>query len=312
MKWILAIALLLGVGVFLSQSKETIDSLSNLTFQQAFLLFLTTLASFLFMAYQFRITMQFPGLKLTPTEWFGLSMCNAMYNQFLPARSGIWMRAYYLKEKYHFSYTHYVSLMLSSFFLMFVSAGILGMATIGLAMWQLNRDLWFFFSLFPGLILLTTLIWFAINKLVYSSRQVKFQRARDFLENFHAGLAFFKDKPFLIMEYIVTAKCSIICNGLAYALSLYSLGEDDISILVVIAVMALTAFSSLVTLTPGNLGVREMIMGFTCHQLGVSLETALLAAYIVRAVTVVCVFFLGVLYSKILFQNLSIPSRTPA
>ena len=293
------------------QEAISYPSLSNLTFQQSLLLFIITLASFLFLAYQFRITMQFSGLKLTPTEWFGLSMCNAMYNQFLPARGGIWMRAYYLKEKYHFSYTNYISLMLSSFFLLFVSAGILGMATIGLAMWQLNRDLWLFFSLFPGLILLTSLIWVIINKLVYSSRYMKFQRIKDFLENFYAGLAFFKDKPFLIMEYIVITKCSIICNGLAYALSLYSLGEDNISILVVIAVMALTSFSSLVTLTPGNLGVREMIMGFTCHHLGVSLETALLAAYIVRAVTVIGVFFLGIFYSKILFRNLSNPTQPP-
>jgi uncharacterized membrane protein YbhN (UPF0104 family) len=66
----------------------------------------------------------------------------------------------------------------------------------------------------------------------------------------------------------------------------------------------LTSYTVLLNITPGNLGVQEIITTVAAALLGAGAETGLLAALIVRAVTILCAFALGPFFSYLLSKEL--------
>ena len=68
-------------------------------------------------------------------------------------------------------------------------------------------------------------------------------------------------------------------------------------------VQVLLFYSLLISITPGNLGLREGIIAFSAGFLGVGLEEALLVAIIDRAALVFSVFISGLYYSQVVMKN---------
>jgi len=60
----------------------------------------------------------------------------------------------------------------------------------------------------------------------------------------------------------------------------------------------------LIYITPGNLGVQEIIISITSGFLGTGLGKGLLVALLIRATTLIPVFSLGMIYSILLANDL--------
>jgi uncharacterized membrane protein YbhN (UPF0104 family) len=67
----------------------------------------------------------------------------------------------------------------------------------------------------------------------------------------------------------------------------------------------------LINITPGNLGVQEAVTSLAAAILGAGADMGLLAALIVRAVTIVSAFALGPFFSYLLSKELMASRAVP-
>jgi uncharacterized protein (TIRG00374 family) len=304
LQWIILCFVVAATTLYLHHRRDVLSSLNNLTHGKIILLFFLVFVSFLFLAYQFRVLMRFFNIDLGIREWFGLTICNTMYGYLFPAVGGMWLRAFYLKKKYDFLYSHYANLVLGSFLLMYANACILGMVAVGLDNWLSAANHWAFLSVFV-ILALTVLVAWRFVLLFHSTIKTRSEKVNRFLEHFHRGMSAFKEKPRLVGQFLVFNSGFIVFNGLSYAVCLHALDAGNVTFLATIGVMALASFTKLISLTPGNLGIREMIMSLSCNYMGVPFDVALLAACITRAASMMITFILGIIYSKILMSSVS-------
>ncbi|MFW6047637.1 MAG: lysylphosphatidylglycerol synthase domain-containing protein, partial [Candidatus Woesearchaeota archaeon] len=73
-----------------------------------------------------------------------------------------------------------------------------------------------------------------------------------------------------------------------------------------ILVNSLVAFSMVFSVTPGNIGIKESIIGLSSSLLGISPDQALLGAVLDRIIAIIVVFGLGVVFSKLLLKKVEI------
>ncbi|MBM3284967.1 MAG: hypothetical protein FJY81_03770, partial [Candidatus Aminicenantes bacterium] len=69
-------------------------------------------------------------------------------------------------------------------------------------------------------------------------------------------------------------------------------------------IRSLTEFSFLVSLVPGNLGLKEGLIVFSSSLLNISSEQAILAALLDRVVAMIAIFGPGFVFSRILLERL--------
>ena len=77
----------------------------------------------------------------------------------------------------------------------------------------------------------------------------------------------------------------------------------------ILAIRLLVSVFMLVTITPGNLGIREGAVAFSAQLLGIDVTAALFAALIERALNLVFVFALGSVFGRLLIQDFARESR---
>jgi uncharacterized membrane protein YbhN (UPF0104 family) len=64
------------------------------------------------------------------------------------------------------------------------------------------------------------------------------------------------------------------------------------------------AFSMVFSFTPGNIGIKEGIIGLSSNLLGISYDQALVGAILDRIIALLIVFSLGLFFShKLLFRT---------
>ena len=76
----------------------------------------------------------------------------------------------------------------------------------------------------------------------------------------------------------------------------------------ILLVQFFSGFLLVISITPGNLGIKEGIIALLARVLDISLEQAILGALVDRVMMMIVIFALGIVYSRLLFKKLnSIP-----
>ncbi|MDZ7740338.1 MAG: hypothetical protein U5Q03_00900 [Bacteroidota bacterium] len=73
-----------------------------------------------------------------------------------------------------------------------------------------------------------------------------------------------------------------------------------------VLVNALVAFSMVFSVTPGNIGIKEGIIGLSSSLLGISPDQALLGAVLDRIIAIIVVFGLGLVFSRISHEKINL------
>ena len=122
------------------------------------------------------------------------------------------------------------------------------------------------------------------------------------LNNFMEGMILFRKHPFMVLKISFIQFFSIIIMGGKLYWSFKAIGRP-VELLDILVVQSLVVFSMVISITPGNLGIKEGVIGLLANQLGVPFADAILAASIDRGVSMLITFLLGMSYSKILLNN---------
>jgi len=281
--------------LFLNLKKISLISLIGLTF--------TVFVFQILLGYQFKILMKMFAIDMDFREWFGLSACNSMFNYYLPARAGLAIRAIYLKKKYAFAYSHYMSMIAGSQIIAFFLSA--GAGLVFTLLYRTIHGVWNakFVLLFAFLLAVTaigTLVLLVFLKLGKTFRNARFN---NILGLFKEGLNVFGKNMRLVVVFSFFYILGFFVFGARIFICFSAVGVK-VTPLQVLIIPSLITFSLMLPLTPANLGVQEGIISGCAYWFGLPADQALLAALIDRGAAVIMTFLFGLIFSRILLSGM--------
>lgn len=292
---------LIGICVFVYVKREQFHILSSISSFYIVTLLLIGIISVTVNALVFQNNIKVFDFVLPFNKWYGLTVANTMYNYLLPARGGLVLRALYLKTYYQFPYTNYVSLTGGVYLINLFVSSLLALL-ISTFLWyshQLDSLLFLNLSLF---LFIGTL---AVFLFLFYAKHLLFKTditLISHIESAYHGLQKFKDKPVLVAIHIFLHVSFLLVISLRLYLVFYVL-EIDVSYSKVVLVNSLVVFSLVFSITPGNIGVKEGIVGLSSGLLNITPEQAILGAVFDRVIDMVIIFSLGIPYNHYLIKK---------
>lgn len=243
------------------------------------------------------------GIRLAGFEWLSLSFASSFANYFLPFRGGTGIRALYMRQVHGFPITRFLSTLGIMYLMHTVLNGLLallGMALIARGDGPVNSSLMLFFALVAAAGLAAMLVRFEIRREFQRFPMAQFvmlvnawQLVRD-----DRGLV---TKLWLLMIAMTLAtiwQCRAAFDALSIPLTWGG----------VLVYAASKNLATLIGLTPGSMGVVELISIYLGSVLGYSTADALSVQALIRAVAIASLLLLGPLALIYLRRRIGAPS----
>ena len=128
LRWLFLCVLVAGAVWYVRTHEELLEAVRRIPWQYLLAVAGLAASSRLLQGLQFKLLYEAFEARLSFREWFGLSICNTMYNYLVPGRVGLAARAYYLKRVHGLSYAHFGAVLAGSNMLNLVVAATAGLA----------------------------------------------------------------------------------------------------------------------------------------------------------------------------------------
>ena len=297
LSYILLIIIMGAFIAFLMQRKDELNKLRSISLPAILLLSGFSVLNRGVNAFSSKKLMQAFGVDLSFKEWFGLACVANMSNYFLPMRSGVGARAFYMKNKYNFAYSHFLAAYLGLYMFSYIATAIFGILLI-LSLYLIKG------ILYTKILLVFLAVLIGAGGFMLSWKFVGRNNFRfKFANNVFEGLNYFRKQKKLLFFLLGLNFVSIIILALRFFVSFYAIGivPGFAGMLILAAVIY---FSFILSLTPSNLGIKETVMTIVAAVIGLSAIDGALAAVVDRSINFVITFILGIAFSILLFKEL--------
>ena len=220
-------------------------------------------------------------IRLEAPEWLSLSFASSFANYFLPFRVGTGIRALYMNRVHRFPIAEFVSTLSILYLMHTVSNGLLalaGMGLIALGGGPVDVTLMVFFALTAGAGLTAMLIKFEIRR---EFRRFPFAHVVKLVNAWQSVRA---DRNLVtrlwVLMFAMTVATVVQCRAAFEALSIALPWEG------VVVYAASKNLAALIGLTPGSMGVVELVSIYLGRVLGYSTADALSVQALIRAVSI--------------------------
>lgn len=245
--------------------------------------------------------------KILPVaESFYISVISSLGNYFLPMRGGAAIRSVYLKKKYDFSYSHFVSTLYGNYIIVFLVSSFIGLLSLVLIHIKYSISslpLYFFFGVLFVVMLLLSLIKFPLGKFKESKNKF-LDRVLKIIKNILNGWNIIVGNKRLLLSLVLLTLINIFLGNILFYIQFKALNIDT-NFINVILYNCLSGVSLLVSITPGSLGIREGIFSITSDILGINNEQIMQLALLDRGVMLLClvVLFVGLYFLNNIFEE---------
>ncbi|MFW5704384.1 MAG: lysylphosphatidylglycerol synthase transmembrane domain-containing protein [Nanoarchaeota archaeon] len=236
-------------------------------------------------------------INLSFKQYFGLSAISLFYNLILPFRGGAVVRAVYLKKKFSFNYSKFLSTMYGTYLASFFTTGFVGtmfLIFIKITENYFNVFLFLFFLCFTAIMA----FFMFVNHKYYSGVFKWIKPVNKVL----LGWEEIQKDRFSILIVIVFSTINLFLFGLIFSLEFLMLSEY-ISYYKLVFLACISNLSLFLSITPGSLGVKEVLTSFV----GVVLllpEIKVVSVLILdRIFTSLIVIVVGLFFSKLLISK---------
>ena len=291
-----------GIGLYLSHHPELFDHIRSLSIGSGLLLFLMSVLILAANGLYLRIFAKKFNIDLHVKEWFGLAAVTAMGNYITPLSGGLVARAAYLKHRYNFPYAHFLTMLAANYMIAFAVISVTGIVTL-LTLTGTESYSW------PVLLFfLATLSTILLVLLVPSASIGNRHRWLLFVHHAMGGVHAIRRDVTFMGKLIALTVFNLTVGALLLFVAFTSTGFA-ISFSAALLIYLLTSYTVLINITPGNLGVQEVVTSLAAAILGAGADMGLLAALIVRAVAMLAAFTIGPIFSYLLSKELITASR---
>lgn len=301
-RFLLYIITILGIVYFIIAKKDALLKLSLISIPELLGLIVLNLIALLLSSYIFKIFLSFFKLHPNFNFWFGLSIINNMYNYLIPIKGGIAIRGLFLKKLFKLNYINYFALTAGNYLIViFISAFI---SLISAFFLYKNEYISFeLIIIIISIFVFILLILIIINRVNINSIIGNKNKIKNTFNKFVLGIQLFKkSKRKFFTIFIIQFLFVLIMSIKLYYI--YYIIEQDINFMNIIFVQSVVIFSRILSITPGNIGIKEGIIGFSANIMGITPEDAILGAILDRIITMFVIFSLGLLYNYFFFKRI--------
>ena len=286
-KYIVGILILAFLVWYLSQHWDKLHPLLRLSPTEIVLIYLVTLIVSSISSYVMKRFLRLLKIKASFSDMFMLQNAGYLLN-YLPMKFGTIFRAAYLKHHYGLIYAHFGVFFVYLGLLMALSASAVGIVVLAVV---------YGFSGYEAKILAVALLIVSAFSLTLTLVPMPLPKGTSkFSVNFRNFLngrsqviqnkkeLFVCTSLFIFSYFIASVRLGIIYHSMGH----------DIHPAGYLVLGALGYAMMFVNLTPGAIGIRELVLGSSAIALGVPLEVGIFAAIIDRAIAIVWSFTIGV------------------
>jgi uncharacterized membrane protein YbhN (UPF0104 family) len=286
-----------GIVLYLRHHPELFHHVLNISMRTGIELFILSALTLTVNGLFLRIFAAKYNMHLKPKEWLGLASITSMGNYLTPFSGGLIARAAYLKHRFGFPYGQFATMLAANYMIAFAAISLIGVLVM-LTMLETKSSSWPVILLF-----LTALLAVFLLSIFPSITRGRKNRLLRLANSATEGLELICRDKFLMGKLITLTLVNIIIGALIFLIVFQSLGLN-IPFRMALLIYLLSSFSVLINVTPGNLGVQEIITSLAAEILGVGADMGLLASLIIRAVTILAAFTLGPIFSYLLSKEL--------
>jgi uncharacterized protein (TIRG00374 family) len=291
----LTVVILLLFSFYLFKNPEILIKLKNIKPIYMFLISVAFIVVFLLEGFFIQITLRAFKKEISIKESFYLSTLSRIGNYLLPMRAGAIFRATYLKKKYKFEYSKFLSTLYGYYIILFLLYSLLGIGALGLK-WVLNSQqyfllLIFFIILFLGMLFLM-FVRFPFEKIVKKKEGI-LGKILKFLDKFIKSWDMIVKNRQLLLQLILVTLGNILINTVIIYIEFIALGIT-VKFLDLILYSTLSGVSLLISLTPGSLGIREAVFLISSQSIGLNQEQILQLAIVDRGILFILLFIMMV------------------
>ena len=238
--------------------KNLLEYIKLLTFNEHFISSLFLFAGFITIGFQLKnVFKKSTGINLTTFDTLTLPISQNLWGYIIPFQGAFLYSLVYLKSKYRIeaksSIAVYLFVILASLFL----GGISGVVYLSSKGGNIFQIMFFsFFIICPFLLIMSKWV---LNKITIKNKNSIFHKSKQYILNIFEELVhLFKSKRFLMNVFLVDITYVVIFSIWSYWLSLV-LGYD-IPIIFFLSLGFLMKLHSFAKLTPGNIGVIQLLV----------------------------------------------------
>ena len=279
-----------GSGYYFSLQEEMWSVLGGVNPEYVFIMALMDSFFFLSNAMILKILLKSFEVSLSVKECLSISSLAGVGNLLTALRGGTIGKAVYLKRKYTFPYMSFIAATSAVALINLTLAALIGAIAILMIGYSSHPLLAVFLSFFVVVNLLFCFLLFSPGKMVTCSWKI-FDR----LSGIAKGLDLIRrDRKLVIkISFLLFLNFSLSIAELALSYGAFSI---DISLAEVILMDAISMFSEVIKILPGNLGVYEGSIALSSQILGVGFREGLLAAGLVRVVSIFVMLIFGLIF----------------
>lgn len=299
------ILLVVGIGIFFyfQTNSELLPAIRHVSLPIFALLILLRLLFLILNGLVLKIFVKRFDVNLHWMEWLGLAIVTTLGNYITPFSGGMVARATYLKVKHNLAFTKFASLLAASYLITFAVAALLG---LGCLFWlnDWHKSTYFLAMFFAGIFLgVVIAVSFPVQKIPKWSGRIM-RLITTVIEGWHE----LRTDLILLLQLFLITTTSMLLNGAAFWLAYQALNFTTVSIPAAVLVSLSAVYSVILTITPGNLGIREALVSLTSELISIGVGEGLLVALLIRLATLAVVFSTGPFFSIWLTRQIDAPA----
>jgi len=236
-------------------------------------------------------------IKIKILESFALACITGFYNYIVPFRGGAIARATYLKKKYNFPFSKFISTLSAIYIISFITASLIGLISLNLTKDNQNITYWSTFFILLGIFLTLSIILLISPKLP----KYKHQFINNISKIINSWNIIKKNKNALIFMSVFSI-VSILITSFMFYLEFLAFGIK-ISIPEALLLASIGKLSSLINITPGALGIKETLLTLSSNIIGVTPIEALSVSILDRVINMAVLFAVGPIFTYYLLKN---------
>lgn len=295
--------LLFGALVFITlSSADAFSSLSTLSWLNIISLGFLTFLYLILTAATFKVSVLLAGIRIRFHESLSLIAISNFLNYLAPARPGLIAKALYLKTEKNVSIATYSAISWTNALLMILVCGVLGIIAITASSLHRYDYALALYSIALGAGLFATLFLFL------NIPQIPIRgRVSRFFNSIVAAVQTTRTNRELVVRLTLLLIVQYIAASAVIFVTYHALGLH-LSMFNAIAVAAFSTLSSMLSITPNNLGVQELIIGLVSVTFGLDFTHGLLAGGLLRLVHV-GVIVLVTPFALLLLSRIAVRSK---
>ncbi|MFC1881139.1 YbhN family protein [Thermodesulfobacteriota bacterium] len=236
---------------------------------------------------QFLLFLRKTGLEVGFWENMLLFIATALGN-YLPMRFGSLLRMRYFKQAHGLRYGKFGGIMGVRTLILLISTGILGcigMVGLNLSGFSLNVTV---LAIFISMVV--------ISLCAYLIPAPRLKNPENFFlkvwSDLFAGLRLIQSQPVLLWQVVVLVLMQMAMLAIRLYIT-FSAIQVELSPWALLVLAPSTVLISFLSLTPGNLALREWAIGLISLAAGLDFSSGIFAGTLDRAVLLACIFFFG-------------------